>query len=253
MSKYIYSGTMEIGYDRRVQEDFLNCWEFDDGSVITIIADGFGSLRDGLQPAVMAVSSVMEDIKHYMENEPELFKKNTEFFIKKALLNANSFMGALKLADENKYSGYGCAMTAAYFSDDKKITVAHAGYTRLYCLRDGKLAQLTKDHTVAQEYFEKGDIDYDTYHTHPSRLKLTSGIGHVFNPEIITFKTKIKENDIIIMTTDGIHCAITKNSITEIVLNSGSFEEASKNLTDAARNIVKYPDNGTCVLIALKK
>lgn len=122
--------------------------------------------------------------------------------------------------------------------------------TRLYIIRNGKVNLITHDHTQAYELLQEGKIDSETYYVHDGRLKLTSGIGKIINPRIDTISGKLQEQDLVLMTTDGIHYALRPDAMSEIILNSPpEGTEATNALVNAAKNIVKYPDNMSAMLI----
>ena len=68
-------------------------------------------------------------------------------------------------------------------------------------------------------------------------------------PEIQLLAGRIKDSDIILMTTDGVHYAIQPQAMAEIILKSQDCETAAYNLVDAAKNIIKYPDNMSAMLL----
>lgn len=51
------------------------------------------------------------------------------------------------------------------------------------------------------------------------------------------------------MTTDGVHYAIQPQAMAEIILKSQDCEMAAYNLVDAAKNIIKYPDNMSAMVL----
>ena len=162
-------------------------------------------------------------------------------------MNTNSLtykLAVLKAADMAIYD---------YSSDDspdRKIAIGHSGNTRLYIIRNGKVNLITHDHTQAYELLQEGKIDSETYYVHDGRLKLTSGIGKIINPRIDTISGKLQEQDLVLMTTDGIHYALRPDAMSEIILNSPpEGTEATNALVNAAKNIVKYPDNMSAMLI----
>lgn len=249
MSKYILGASSDIGYEREQQEDFVRFKELDEDNMLVIVADGTGSINEHIQPAVMSTLSVLEELSDIFEEDKELFMNNCEFFIKRAMINANGKIGTLKIANEEIYSGYACSMTVALFDENRRIYIGNAGNTRFYIMRNGSLIQITTDQTKAQELLDKGLIDIDTYHVHPDRLQVTSGIGVTLNPEIQTLNLPFKTNDIALMTSDGIHYAIRLESMSQIILESQDCLQASQNLVEAAKDVIKYPDNVTAVLI----
>lgn len=248
---YIYGAHSDIGNSRRFQEDFIMCKEYG-SDILAIIADGTGTSDDRLQPAVLVVNSIIENISLLKEEADELFMSNTLFFLKKAMLEANNILGVLKMANEEMYYGYASSLSMLYLTSEGQIYYAHVGNTRIYLLRGGELIPMTRDHTLAQEKLDKGELNTDYYAT-TDRLIMTNGLGLSMNPEIIVNKGKIKENDILVLTTDGVHYAIRPEYITNIILESSGPSTASENLVTAAKDVVQYPDNISAIVIAEKK
>lgn len=253
MSKYLIGATSDIGCERENQEDFIQYKELDDNNILLVIADGTGTTKEHLQPAIIITMNIINEITDIFNRNKSLFVNNASFFIERALLNANDVLGAFKLGNEELYSGYAASVLVAFFSENNTMHISNAGNTRLYILRNSNIVQLTKDHTDAQRLFDEGQIDEETYYIHPSRLKMTSGIGILLNPEIDSLSGSIQENDIFILTTDGVHYAIRPDAIKQIVLESNNVENASQNLIMAAKDIVKYPDNMSAMALMFNK
>ncbi len=252
---FLYGAHSDIGLERRLQEDYMMCKEYDNNNygkdLLAIIADGTGTADDRLQPAVLATNTIIESIDYVKNEAPNLFDTNPLFFLQKAMLEANSVIGALKIANEEFYSGYGASVSVLYLSDDK-IFYAHAGNTRIYILRQGTLHSMTTDHTLAQQKLENNDLSID-YYLSSDRLKVTNGIGIVADPKIDVGKGKMKDNDIFILTTDGVHYAIRPEFFPQIILESPDTESAARSLVLGARDEVKYPDNMTAIVIVQNK
>lgn len=249
MNTYRIGATVDIGCERENQEDFVQFKELDDQNLLCIIADGTGSKKDHPQPAPIVTSDIVEHITREFETNKELFLRDPLFFLKDAFMCSNKLLGAMKMGNEEYYSGYAASVSAILLSNDYQMYVTHSGNTRIYIMRDGKLLQVTKDHTKAQELYESGQINRDVLHVHPDRLKMTSGIGVVIDPRIDVFSGRIKSTDLIVMTTDGVHYAIRDEFMANIVLESDSCQQASYNLVQAAKIEVKYPDNMSAMVI----
>lgn len=247
--KYSIGATADIGVDREYQEDFVQFKELDENNILCVIADGTCSRPQVPQPAAIVSMTIIEQIESLFEENKHLLLSYAEYFLKRSMLDANRILGAFKMGNEEIYSGFAASVTCCLFTQDNQFFTAHTGNTRLYVIRKGKLIQLTKDHTKAAELLNEGKIDIETYHVHPDRLNVTGGIGVVDKPKIQTFGGSLKPSDLFLMTTDGIHYAIQPDAITEIVLNSTDCVSASATLIDAAKNIVKYPDNMSAILV----
>lgn len=256
MSVFSIGGELDIGTGRERQEDYFRFNELDETHLLCILADGTGSREENPRPAAICVEHILSKVQELYGSKKgrPLFKKAPEYFLKLCLESANEILGGFRFANEELYSGYAASLTCALFSDEKgsvRVYAAHAGNTRLSLLRDGMLRPLTRDHTRAMDLVREGKIDMEQYYTHPGILNLTSGLGIMTDPQIQTVKGPLHDNDICIMTTDGIHYAIRQDAIAEIVLNSESCEQASANLIAAAREL-KYPDNASAVVITRK-
>ena len=80
---------------------------------------------------------------------------------------------------------------------------------------------------------------------------MTSALGYVFEPEIQVMSTTLKQNDILLLTTDGIHYAVRQEAMLDIVIASDNCRAAADNLIDAAK-MLEYNDNMTAAVIYVK-
>ena len=253
MDNFLYGGQSDIGYERENNEDYLGAWELDDTCLLAIIADGTGSKASSLQPASICVSDIYDTIKAVFDHDKELLLNNAELFLKSALDRANRVLGAFKHGNEELYAGFASSVTCVLLWGDGNFAFAHAGNTRLYLIRVNKdgiptIRAITRDHTVAKELLDKGVLNPSQYYTHPDRLSLTSGLGLITSPEIQVFEGNIKENDMLLLTTDGIHYAIKTDAISDLVMQTETCDDASDILIKAAKSL-KYSDNMSAMLI----
>ena len=243
----------DIGVEREKMEDYAAFVELDDENLFCIIADGTGSRDNCFQPAMMISTDIAAAVQSFFNDRKETFLNDPEYFIKRFMFDANRMIGAFHVANEELYSGYAASVTCCLFSfsdNTRMMYGASCGNTRLYVIRNGKLNRITNDDTVAYALFREGRIDSEAYHTDPKRLEMTSGIGLVSNPEIETFGGKLRPNDVVLMTTDGIHYALKPEPLAEILLKAGEPLASCQALISAAKDVVKYPDNMAAMIIA---
>lgn len=248
--EYRVGAVSDIGYEREKMEDYMAFAELDDYNLFCIIADGTGSRENFFQPAPMVCIDIIENVKSYFSERADMFLEDPEFFLKRFMLDANKLIGAYRNANEELFSGYAASVTCCLFDENRMIHIAHSGNTRLYIIRDGIANQVTTDHTVAWQLLEDGQIDEETYHVHPQRLDMTSGLGLITTPEIETFSGSLQDNDVVLMTTDGIHYALRPEVLAELVLRAGEPTASCQALVDAARDVIQYPDNMAAMVIA---
>ena len=249
------AATVDIGNDRERQEDFVSFEELDDDNLFAIVADGSGSTVESMQPAVIVAMEITNEIRFIFDKNKDLFLSAPELFMENAIRNSHRVLTGFKMGNEEKFVGYAASLTCVLLHNEgerARIYMAHTGNTRLYILRNGNLNQLSADHTKAAELLEEGLIDINTYHIHPDRLVITGGVGGANEPPIQTKKGILKDNDILVMTTDGIHYAARPEEMARIILEAGNPDDSAAELVYQAKS-TKYPDNMAAMIITRKK
>jgi serine/threonine protein phosphatase PrpC len=70
----------------------------------------------------------------------------------------------------------GTTMTTAWLGEEE-LSIAHVGDSRLYCLRDGALERLTRDHSLVEDLVREGRITPEEAEEHPQRSIVTRALG----------------------------------------------------------------------------
>lgn len=258
-SIYAFEGKSDVGYQKTVNEDIIEAMELDDNTLLLMVADGSKSdSESGLQPASIAIHETGSFIRRIFKKSPKLFIQYPDLFLSEAMEYANRVLTVFHACDEERFAGFGCSLTCCllYVHDGKqRAVVSSVGNTRLYLIRlikgSPSIHQLTTDHTKAADMVLSGLINEEQYYTHLDRLVLTSGLGVMPEPKIQVIENlSLKKNDIILMTTDGLHYAIRAEAMSDIVLQSGSCTEAVKSLIEAAK-LEKYADNMSAIVAYL--
>lgn len=257
-SNYVYGGTSDYGNGRETNEDFLAFEVLREDILFAVVADGAGSKQNGfaIQPAVVASVEAVEAIKRLYNANPELITNYPVEVLTEAVQVANRVIGVMKTTNEESCSGFGVCLSCCLVIGDRFV-FAHCGNTRIYLIRhfkDGaaRILQLTRDHTRAEEMVESGTLAENEYYAHPARYTFTSGLGFVVNPNIQTYEGELKTGDLLVLTTDGIHYAIRPEAISDIILQTGEWQAASKTLIEAAK-MQKMQDNMTAAIIFIPK
>ena len=178
----------------------------DEDGYLMVVADGMGGAAAGERASAMAVHSV------------EAFALNTlKWFLHMGKADESVLLAelahSLELADRSVYdqaesdyrlAGMGTTLTMAYCVG-LDLYIVHAGDSRAYLYRDGKLEQVTNDHTLVQLLVEGGMITAEDAKTHHRRNIVTNVIGGPkpgVQAEI--HKVRIKDGDILLLCSDGL-------------------------------------------------
>jgi protein phosphatase len=130
--------------------------------------------------------------------------------------------------------------------------VAHIGDSRLYRWRDGRLDQLTRDHTWVQEHMDAGVLTPDQARNHPFASVLTRVLGTTATAEPDIDRIAIEPGDVYLLCTDGLTGMLEAEAITAILSSDLTLEDTATALIDAA-NRNGGGDNVSVVLATLMR
>jgi len=109
----------------------------------------------------------------------------------------------------------------------------HVGDSRLFVLHDGQLTQITEDQTFARFLLEEGEITPEQVPTHYSRHIMDQCVGcGICEPE--TGRQLFTDEDLIVLTTDGLHKVIGNENMTSLLEAKANLETKAKSLVQAA-------------------
>jgi serine/threonine protein phosphatase PrpC len=136
--------------------------------------------------------------------------------------------------NDRQLNGMGTTLTLAYIVNTD-VFIVHVGDSRAYLCRQGKLEQLTRDHTMAQGLADLGAIKPEEVHRHAKRHVLTNFVGGPSSgvePEVATLH--LQDGDTLLLCSDGLTEMVEDQEITRVLANSGTSDAAAKALVDLA-------------------
>jgi PPM family protein phosphatase len=129
------------------------------------------------------------------------------------------------------------------------MTVGHLGDSRLYLLRDGKLSQVTRDHSLLQEQIDSGIITAEQAKNaqHKNLVTKALGIDPAVEPEVREYATK--PGDLYLLCSDGL-CDMVDDEDTGMALQAlgGNLKLAAQQLVQMA-NDNGGKDNVSVILV----
>ena len=129
--------------------------------------------------------------------------EDAEFALQSALIAANSLL-AETVFEHSELTGMGTTVSGILRVGDK-IAMAHIGDSRIYRFRDGKLEQISADHTFVQRLVDSGRITAEEAAVHPRRSVLMRVLGDVdAAPEIDTAIHEVRAGDRWLLCSDGL-------------------------------------------------
>ena len=239
------AGKTDVGRVRQENQDDYRAGELPGGAVWARVCDGMGGAKGGRE-ASQGACNVIENF--FQEQYAQCGAGQEEPFLKKALLYANRFVFQ-KAAHEEALAGMGTTAVCALVRSGN-VYLCHAGDSRAYLIRDGKLTQLTHDHSYVQELVDCGTITEEEAEHHPQKNIITKALGVDYRLEPEFTAAKLKREDRLLLCTDGLTNMVPVEEMEEL-LAQGTFYDLPDRLIEAA-NAHGGSDNITALLLAVE-
>ena len=226
-----YAARSDRGLVRANNEDSVYA-----GARLLALADGMGGHAAG----EVASQLVIAALAHLDDDEPggDLLSK-----LDAAVREGNSAIAAHVEADP-ELDGMGTTLTAILF-DGNRLGLVHIGDSRGYLLRDGELAQITKDDTFVQTLVDEGRITAEEAHSHPQRSLIMRALtGHEVEPTLIM--REAHAGDRYLLCSDGLSDPVSHETILDALQIADVAESADRLIELALRG--GGPDNVTVVV-----
>ncbi len=228
-----YAATSDVGRVRKNNQDSGFASQY-----LLVVADGMGGAAAG----DIASAETVQVMRRLHDAHPD----DMLGALAGAVQRANDRLGEI-VEEDPSVEGMGTTVTAIMFDGDStSMGLAHIGDSRAYLLRDGKLTQLTQDHTFVQGLVDEGRITEVEARSHPHRSLLLRALDgrHDAEPDLSTFE--VRPGDRLLICSDGL-CGYVEDEAIERGMESGSAEEAALRLLQMALD-AGGPDNITTVI-----
>ncbi|CDF57891.1 Stp1/IreP family PP2C-type Ser/Thr phosphatase [Thermobrachium celere] len=207
---YIFCKT-DIGKKRELNEDYVLVFKSPNYQLL-IVADGMGGHNGGEVASEIAATSIRQYIFDNFSNTED----KTEL-LRDAIVFANKEVYRIS-QQNNKLSGMGTTVTCCLLIGNRAI-VGHVGDSRAYRITKDYIIKVTEDHSFVQQLINKGTITQEEAANHPQKNVITRAIGvdEYVIVDIIDFE--LKDDETILLCTDGLTNYISEGEIKDIVLN----------------------------------
>jgi protein phosphatase len=244
-------GVTHPGHVRKINED---CWLADRELGLFVVADGMGGHNAGEVASQLAVEAIRGFLSRTMESEDFTWP----YGIDPALsFDANRLSTAVKLANRrvfklgesrDDYTGMGCTVVVVFIHEGRTI-YASVGDSRIYAFSNDRLEQLTVDDSWIAEFLAREpNMSREALANHPLRHVLTNVIGARETLELKVLERPVRENERLLLCSDGLHGAIGVDALERILAADSPVETMGEELLNA---VLAGPaeDNITAVVI----
>ena len=238
-----YFSATDTGRARSNNEDSV---AVDEASNLLVLADGMGGYNAGEVASGMATSFVKSELGRWLQQAAQsAADAEVQRAMEICVDNANRAIYSAANANP-QYTGMGTTLVVAVFRQGRLI-MGHIGDSRGYRLRDGQLAQITRDHSLLQEQIDANLITAEQAAYSSNRNLVTRAVGVEDSVLLETHLHQVMPGDTYLVCSDGLSDMLDGDSITEVLQAHDSLADAGAALI-AAANEAGGKDNIAVIL-----
>jgi serine/threonine protein phosphatase PrpC len=226
----------DVGRVRKVNQDLPL-----EAANLFAVADGMGGHVGGEVAARVAIDALLSTFTR----EP------TTDGLLSAFSEANRSVWQ-ESQDQSELHGMGTTLTAMALvggADGRDmIALANVGDSRAYVFSEGRITQVTADHSLAEERMRQGEMTEEEAAVHPQRHILTRALGVSPDVEADMWELKLRAGDRIVLCSDGLSNELSLEELGQVLAAEPDPSDAARRLVEAA-NAHGGADNITVVVV----
>mgnify|MGYP001824669566 FL=1 len=248
-----FSGATDIGMTRDHNEDALY---LPSDMRLAIVADGMGGHASGEVASGIAIETVVDYFKKTSSAQTLTWPYKVD---RDNLADVNRMVTSIMLANleiyeksqrESDKKGMGTTVVGIYVLDDTAI-IGHVGDSRVYRLRDGKLTQLTEDHSLINDYIKMKRVTAEEAESWPHKNVIVRALGMKESVQVDIVQESPRIGDCYLLCSDGLCGMLTDQQMEHIVTYEDDLDTAVDKLIQSA-NDEGGNDNITVVLARIE-
>ncbi len=245
-------GLSDVGLTRAHNEDYF---EIDPQHRLYVVADGMGGHSHGEVAAQLAVNSIRDFIAKTADRDTtwpfgmDARLQRHSNLLKMAVRMAHDHVLRAISKDGSLY-GMGTTVVGLLLASGT-AAVAHVGDSRAYRMRDGRLDQLTQDHTWVNEQVVAGFLSKEQARSHPLKNVVTRALGGESDVLVDVREIEVQAGDLYLLCSDGLTGMLSDADIRDRLGSGRSLHEICRGLINDA-NARGGIDNVTVVLLAVE-
>ncbi|MEO7003108.1 MAG: Stp1/IreP family PP2C-type Ser/Thr phosphatase [Ktedonobacterales bacterium] len=212
---------------------------FDDKGALFIVCDGMGGHAAGEVAAELGVGTISE--VYYASRGEDVISS-----VAHAVKAANEAIYA-RASQNPEMAGMGTTCVTLIVSGGRAYIV-NIGDSRAYLIRDGKMRQVTQDHSWVAEQVRMGLLTEEQARVHAHRNVITRSLGTQPTITADLFVETLHDGDRILICSDGLHGYVDEAAIEREVLSPVTPDVATRDLIDMA-NANGGPDNISAIVV----
>lgn len=254
MMRAVAHGITDVGLQREHNED---CFAVAPDYDLFVVADGMGGHQAGDVASKLATEAIVqffetvasEDVTWPFSFDPSLSEEENRLVTGIKLGNRQ----IVELGNKSsEHQGMGTTIVAALFSPRRgRLYVAHVGDSRAYRVREGNIEQITKDHSLVNDYLAAMPEMSDEQRSELPKNVITRALGMQEQVAVDLGSFDAQPGDVYVLCSDGLSGMVEDDELRDIVDTEDELEDVCRKLVDTA-NENGGEDNVTVVVIRVE-
>jgi len=237
----------DVGLARSLNEDNWGWTHIRDGVNLYVVADGMGGHEKGEVASQMAVETICRESRGRLQHSRDFSADMLENALDESFQAANN---GIKDHSEEMGNDMGTTMTSALLKDNALAFVANVGDSRAYLIRQQRLHQITRDHSLVARMVEQNRIRPEEARHHPHSNILLRTVGTERNVDIDIFRVELEPGDQLLLCSDGLWGEVDDSDIEAIMNHYDDLRISCRELVRAAHQ-GGGKDNVTVLIIQI--
>lgn len=245
-----YAAKTDVGRKRTHNEDYFALIEDEQ---VFMVADGMGGHACG-EVASQLSAEVMDEFYRHSKDVDATWPYRYDHKLSYA---ENRLVAAIRLANlrifqmaqsDPSLRGMGTTIVTSMFAGDTAY-VAHVGDSRVYLIEGGEITQVTRDHSLLEDYKDaRPEMTDEEAEAFPHKNVITRALGMRDAVVVDVNRVPIKPGSRLLLCSDGLSGMLTDPEILAIAGANDDLEQTVNELVDAA-NAAGGTDNITAMLV----
>ena len=204
---------------RAYNEDACGHWHSDE-HLCCVVADGAGGHGGGEVAARLAVRHIVEQFA--------AAPLATASELEDLLMDTNAMVIRHRADAEAQVNMHSTVVALFIDLQRGQALWGHAGDSRLYLFRDGRIAASTRDHSIVQSLVDVGMLRPEEMRTHPRRSELMSALGSEpgqLHLTALVAPCPLQPGDVFLLCTDGLWEFVEENDLCETLAQSANPQD----------------------------
>jgi serine/threonine protein phosphatase PrpC len=233
-----YAAKTDVGMKRTHNEDYFSLIEDEQ---LFLVADGMGGHASGEVASKMAAEAIQEFFARTKDDEatwPYKMDRHLSYI-------ENRLVVGIKLANQRiyeaalndlRFKGMGTTIVGGQIVGDK-LYIAHVGDSRCYRVRSGEIAQMTRDHSLLEDYKDaKPGMSDEEQRKFPHKNVITRALGMRDSVQVDVHVQDIEDGDVFLFCSDGLSGMVEDTQMLKLLGSTANLEQAVADLVDAANH-----------------